>query len=235
MLEVIAFVALMGVAGMAFLTGAVVFIAGLVKKRTRMWKTGLVLALASLLALSGGAGWGLYRAASKVAQVWQALTGPPTESEMRELFRDATDLELPADARCLDGRVDISYAFGTGFMAVVFLKLEVPEAFKQTLRTRFELKGSADEHMALGEEQRGATPWWDPGELKGMTCYQGNSKPGPDGYYFDTMVAFDEARPVVYLFAGEVCPTDDWGGPSGAATEPAQSGQNGLAEPRDAN
>ena len=234
MLQALLIVAFILLTGLFVVAGVVVLIVGLVKKRERMWKRGLALAAIALAVLLGLAGVGAIKAAEKAYGFFSGpLIAPPSEAETRDMFKSATGLTVPADAKCLNVRSDTTWSFGAGGMSYFSMKLAAPPQLKAALKAKFKpADGTPDELMAISAERQKLLPWWNVAEMKGMTCYEGESEPGSDGYYWTVTFAFDDERPIIYLKASEVDPPNTFDGSEGATppsreiiiTVPAKAG-----------
>jgi len=122
------------------------------------------------------------------------------------MFLRTTDIELPADARCVDGQsVRAHCELGDIVTESVYMVVEAPEAFKADLTRRLRATSNKPEWVMAGDPPP-ALPAWDLKKMEGMKVYTGKTARRDDGRYFRFSAAFDDGRPAVYVAAGEVVP-----------------------------
>lgn len=129
-----------------------------------------------------------------------------SDAEVRAMFKRTTDVDLPADAKCIDGQSIQSHCeLGDLMTESVYMKFEATEAFKAEMKKLLRSTSNDPEAVMTGDPPP-AMSAWDFNEMKGMKVYVGKTKRRPDGRYFKITAAFDDQRPVVYVATGEVVP-----------------------------
>ena len=135
-----------------------------------------------------------------------AARTPLAEGELRAMFLRTTDIELPADARCVDGQsVKAHCELGDILTESVYMVVEAPEAFKADLAKRLRVTSNKPEWVMTSDPPP-ALPAWDLKKMEGMKVYTGKTARRDDGWYYKFSVAFDDRSPAVYVTAGEVVP-----------------------------
>jgi hypothetical protein len=187
------------VAALMGLTGLVLFIVGLVKKRTGLWVTGLVMGLGVLLLAMAGVAALFFlgvRSTQHTATGVQARAvlapSPGDEAAARDYYWEATGLELPAEAHCSR----FSFAAG-GSAGWISMRLDVPPSYGRVLEAEFARVAEIrlEEVLPWGTTEES---WpWDVGRAPGMSHFR-KTRTDDEGNTHTTTLAFDEATGTLY-------------------------------------
>lgn len=196
---------IMGIIGLAVvlagIAALVLFIVGVVTKKTGMWVSGLILGVVAATTVVGFFIYGFYMARRAtnawVQNQWSQLpasSGGPlgspvtTSDDLRAWFSEATGAELPEDVELLETQegMRLSDANNDPFPATIrYMKLSVPATFVEALEPTFKEAAWQDVRAHLtnvvtilppttpqgGSVNYAITPIWTDAEVQGLTYY----------------------------------------------------------------
>ena len=131
---------------------------------------------------------------------------PMPEADVRAMFKRTTEIDLPAEVKCIDGlSVKAHCELGDIVTESVFMVVEAPESFKAVLKEKLRSTSNKPEWVMTGDPPP-AMPAWDLKKMEGMKVYTGKTARQDDGRYYKFSVAFDDRSPAVFVASGEIVP-----------------------------
>ena len=187
------------------ITGIVLFVVGLVKKKPAMWGSGIGLAVLSAVIFVIGVGAAFYlgfRAAAQTAgqaaaraAAMQRAVAAATDSRA---FRTCTGLELP-EGTLVWGATEVTGS-PPASQTYYYLRLQVSPAFRALLREHFQQADWKDVRGTLTSEPTASVDLWTPADLRDKTYYTRTYRaPGGAPDRTVTTIIHDPNAGVAYL------------------------------------